>query len=68
LTWLIFMKEKSELGIIFQRFHTMIQTQFQTKIQVLKTENGRNFFEHTLRDYLSTQGILHHNSCVDTTQ
>ena len=44
LNWLFLMKEKSEVGIIFQRFNTMIQTQFQTKIQVLKTNNAREYF------------------------
>ena len=38
------MKEKSEVGQIFQTFHKMIQNQFQTKIQVLKTDNGKEFF------------------------
>ncbi|MCR2847981.1 DDE-type integrase/transposase/recombinase, partial [Weizmannia coagulans] len=50
LTWLYLMKEKVELGILFRQFHTMIQTQFQTKIQVLQTDNGREFFEHSLSE------------------
>ena len=37
LTWLFLMTEKSEVGQIFQNFNSMIQTQFQTKIQVLTT-------------------------------
>ena len=68
LTWLFLMKEKSEIGIIFQRFNTTIQTQFQTKIQVLKTDNAREYFGSILREYLSKQGIIHHSSCVDTPQ
>ena len=68
LTWLFPMKEKSEIGIIFQRFNTMIQTQFQTKIQVLKTDYTKEYFGSIMREYLSKQGIIHQSSCVDTPQ
>ena len=68
LTWLFLMEEKSESGIIFQRFNTSIQTQFQTIIQVLKTDNAREYFGSILREYLSKQGIIHQSSCVDTPQ
>lgn len=46
----------------------MIQTQFQTKIQVLKTDNGREYSDHILGDYLTSQGIIYKSSCVDTPQ
>ena len=35
VTWVFLMKEKSEVGKIFENFHNMVQTQFQTSIQVL---------------------------------
>lgn len=62
------MKEKSEVGPIFRKFNTMIQTQFQTKIQVLKSDNAREYFEASLGDYFENQGIIHQSSCVDTPQ
>ena len=62
------MKNKSEVGEIFQRFHSMIQTQFQTKIQILKTNNAKAFFNSILGPYLIQQGIIHLSSCVDTPQ
>ncbi|KAJ4703138.1 Retrovirus-related Pol polyprotein from transposon TNT 1-94 [Melia azedarach] len=46
----------------------MIQTQFQTKIQVLKTDNAREYFDTILGDYLASQGIVHKSSCVNTPQ
>ena len=67
LTWVFFMKEKSE-GQIFQKLSNMIQTQFHTKIQVLKTDNGRDFFQSNLNSFLQEQGIVHMSSCVDTPQ
>ena len=68
LTWIFLMKEKSEVGQIFQNFNLMIQTQFQTKIQILKSDNAREFFQSILGTYLSCQGIVHLSSCIDTPQ
>ena len=62
------MKEKSKVGQIFQTFHKLIQNQFQTKIQVLKTDNGKEFFHSNLGTYLRNQGIIHLSSCVKTPQ
>lgn len=35
------MKTISKVGEIFKNFHSMIQTQFHTKIQILKTDNEK---------------------------
>ena len=68
VTWVFLMKEKSEVGQIFQNFNRMIQTQFKTKIQVLKTDNDREYFQSKLGSYHLEQGIIHISSCVDTPQ
>lgn len=68
LTWVFLMKNKSEVSQIFQNFNTMIQTQFNTKIQVLKTDNAKEYFKDSLSSYLLHQSILHISSCVDTPQ
>ena len=46
----------------------MVETQFQTKIQVLHTEYGREFFNTTLGVYLAENGIFHQGSCLNTPQ
>jgi hypothetical protein len=68
LTWLFLMKEKSKVSQIFQNFHSMIQTQFHTKIQILKTDNAKEYFNSELNTYCLNQDILHISSCVDTPQ
>jgi len=68
LTWLFLMKEKSEVSQIFQNFHAMIQTQFQTKIQILKTDNAKEYFNSSINTYCLNQGIIHISSCVNTPQ
>ena len=68
LSWTFLMKNKSETSQIFQIFHKMIQNQFQTNIQVFKTDNARDFFNSILGSYLQSHGIVHQSSCVDTPQ
>lgn len=37
----------------------------KTKIQVLKTDNAKEYFRNSLGAYLMSQGIAHVSSCVD---
>ena len=46
------MKEKSEAGQLAINFNTMIHTQFQSKIQVRKADNAKEYFETILGNYL----------------
>ena len=62
------MKKKSKVREIFENFHKMIQTQFQAKIQVLQTNNAREYYHKILRPYLLENGIVHQSSCIDTPQ
>jgi hypothetical protein len=62
------MKDKFEVGQIFQNFNSMIQTQFHTKIQILKTDDAKEYFNSDLNTYYLSQGIIHISSCVDTAQ
>ena len=68
ITWVFLMKEKSEVGRIFEIFHNMVQTQFHSRIQVLRTNNGREYYNLALNSYLQKVGIVHLSSCVDTPQ
>ena len=52
VTWLFLMKEKSEVGKIFEHFHSMVQMQFQSCIQNLRTDNGREYYNSALGSYL----------------
>jgi len=58
-TWVFLMKEKSEVGQIFEYFHNMVRMQFQANIQVLITNNGREYYNFALRSYLQKNGIVH---------
>ncbi|RVW85170.1 Retrovirus-related Pol polyprotein from transposon TNT 1-94 [Vitis vinifera] len=68
VTWVFLMKEKSEVGHIFQTFNLMVQNQFNSKIQVLKSDNAKEYFTSSLSTYLQNHDIIHISSCVDTPQ
>ncbi|CAN1170498.1 Retrovirus-related Pol polyprotein from transposon TNT 1-94 [Linum perenne] len=68
LTWTFLMKEKAETTGIVQNFCKMILTQFNTQMQVLKTDNAHDYFNHVLGGFLTNSGIVHASSCVDTPQ
>ena len=44
----------------------MIQTKFQSQIQMLRIDNGTEYFNTILGDYFQSHGIVHQRSCVDT--
>jgi hypothetical protein len=68
VTWLFLMKDKSEVGAVFQTFYNMVSTQFSTKIKILKTDNAKEYFESNLCCFLKDRGIIHISSCVETPQ
>ena len=68
MCWVYLLTDKTEVRSVFMNFHSMIQTQFHTKIQILRTDNGTEYFNHSLSTYLQENGIIYQSSCVDTPQ
>ncbi|XP_075104936.1 uncharacterized protein LOC142179037 [Nicotiana tabacum] len=62
------MQLKSEIIIFLKQFFCMVQTQFGTCVKVVRTDNGREFFNHQWTAFLQTHGIIHQSSCVHTPQ
>ena len=61
-------KKKSEVAQMFKFVHKMVKIQFQTNIQIFKTNNGMKYFNHLLGIYFMEYGIIHQSSCVNTLQ
>ena len=51
LTWVYLMKEKSKVETIFKLFYTMVQTQFHKKIQIFRSDNGKEYFNKILGSF-----------------
>ena len=62
------MNSKSEVVKFFQDFYSMVENQFQTKISILRSDNGTKFYNDCLGDFLLEKGILHQSTYRDTSQ
>nr|KYP76234.1 Retrovirus-related Pol polyprotein from transposon TNT 1-94 [Cajanus cajan] len=68
VTWLYFLKHKSEVFYIFKTFHSMIRTQFNTYIRVLRSYNGGEYVNNQFQHFFNTHRIIHEISCPNTPQ
>lgn len=68
VTWLYLLKSKSEVFNCFKDFHLLVVTQFSTHVKILRSDNGTEFTSNDMKNYLISNGILHHTSCVNTSQ
>lgn len=65
-TWLFLLKHKNEVLSIFKHFKSMVETQFSSKLKVLKTDNGSEYINADVKSFCSASGILHQSSCPHT--
>ncbi|RVW18959.1 Retrovirus-related Pol polyprotein from transposon RE1 [Vitis vinifera] len=68
MTWLCLMKTKDEVNLLFQNFHKMIETQYNAKVRVLRSDNGGEYQSSNLQKYLEGHGIIHQTTCSNTPQ
>ncbi|RVW98129.1 Retrovirus-related Pol polyprotein from transposon TNT 1-94 [Vitis vinifera] len=68
MTWLCLMKTKDEVNLLFQNFHKMIETQYNAKVRVLRSDNGGEYQSSDLQKYLEGHGIIHQTTCSNTPQ
>ncbi|KAM1740735.1 hypothetical protein ACFX12_010944 [Malus domestica] len=64
-TWVYLMKHKSDTKDILVGFIQMIETQFNTRVQIIRSDNGPEF---KLEQFYALKGIIHQFSCVNTPQ
>lgn len=66
MTWVYFLKHKSEVSDTFVHFYNLIQTQYNMKIKVLRSDNGTEY--RPLNIFFRDHGIVHQTSCPYTPQ
>jgi hypothetical protein len=64
-TWVHLMKAKSETRGLLRNFIAYVQTQFNTFVKAIWSDNGLEF---NMYDFYAEHGILHQISCVETPQ
>ncbi|KAJ9553092.1 hypothetical protein OSB04_017137 [Centaurea solstitialis] len=66
MTWTYFLTNKSEVFDKFSMFYNMIKTQFKRDIQILRSDNGGEFVNTSMKVFCQKRGIIHQTSCSHT--
>ena len=59
------MKSKFDVRVHLQAFITHVETQFVTKIQIIRYDNGHEF---SMESFYKSKGIIHQTSCIEMPQ
>ena len=57
-TWIYFLRSKSEVFSVFQKFVAYVETQFSSRIKVLRSDSGGDYMSHEFHDFLQNKGIV----------
>nr|GFB42686.1 integrase, catalytic region, zinc finger, CCHC-type, peptidase aspartic, catalytic [Tanacetum cinerariifolium] len=67
-TWVKFLRSKDETPDFIIKFLKMIQVRLKVPVCRIRTDNGTEFVNHTLRDYYKEVGISHETSVARSPQ
>ncbi|XP_075102843.1 uncharacterized protein LOC142177578 [Nicotiana tabacum] len=67
-TWVCLLQSKCEVVTVLKDFLIMVKTQFDMNVKVLRSDNGREFFNSSFNELLASLGIVHQSSCPYTPQ
>jgi len=68
MTWVYFLKHKSEVPDKFYAFYQMIHTQFDKKIQVFRLDDGGEIVNKSMQEFFREIGLIHQTFCPITPQ
>ena len=66
--WVYFLKHKDEAFGAFVEWSTMVETQAERKIKILRTDNGLEFCNQQFFEYCKEKGIVRHRTVAYTPQ
>jgi transposase InsO family protein len=67
-TWVFFLQDKSETQDVLKKFLKMAQNEFDAKVKKIRSDNGAEFKNTQIEDYLDEEGIKHEFSAPYTPQ
>ena len=68
MSWVYFLKHKSEVFDIFVKFYNMIITQFQAQSEIFRSDNGGEYINWDMKHFISTHDLIHQTTCSNTPQ
>lgn len=57
MTWVYFLKEKSETFVVFKRFKALVEKQSGSTIKVMRSDRGCEYTSQEFEDYCKDEGI-----------
>jgi hypothetical protein len=66
MTWIYMLKGKNEVLRCFQDFHNLVTNQFNVKVRIIRTDNGKEYVNNYFVKYISDHGIIHQTTCPGT--
>src|SRR5438128_1312844 len=67
-TWVLFLQDKSEVQETFKKFARRAQNEFEVKIKRIRSDNGSEFKNTSIEEFLDEEGIKHEFSAPYTPQ
>jgi len=67
-TWAHMLQDKTQVFSAIKQFYHMVDTQFHTKILMIRLDYGSEFIQTACLDFFASHGILHQKSIVKTPQ
>ena len=67
-TWVYFLHSKADVIFIFQTFVALVETQFSTKIKILRSDSGGEYMSCDFQSFLQQKGFISQRSCPCTPQ
>ena len=62
MSWIYLLKQKSKVCNVFVNFYKMIQTQFNTQIHILSSNNDGEYIELDMKYFIFTNGLIQKRS------
>ncbi|KAJ0591220.1 putative RNA-directed DNA polymerase [Helianthus annuus] len=66
--WCYMLVNKTEVFENLCSFYELMLTQFETKVKIIRSDNGTEFLNNQMNTFCKTKGILHQTSCSYTPQ
>jgi transposase InsO family protein len=67
-TWVFFLQDKSEAKRIVKKFIRRVQNEFELKVKNIRSDNGSEFRNTQVEEFLDEEGIKHELSASYTPQ
>jgi transposase InsO family protein len=68
MSWVYFIKFKSEVFTIFQTFKALVENQSDMLIECLRSDNGTEYTSNQFLEYCNSRGIVHQYTTPYTPQ